>query len=48
MNLSNSTALPLKLWRNDVLERFTMMVVGERPSLNTIAVWFEANCKLIL
>lgn len=29
---------------NEELERFTMMVVEERPSLNTIAAWFEANC----
>jgi death-on-curing protein len=29
---------------NEELERFTMMVVGERPSLATIAAWFEANC----
>ena len=30
---------------NAEMERFTMMVVGERPSLNGIAAWFEINCE---
>ena len=29
---------------NAELERFSLMVAGERPSLASIAVWFEANC----
>ncbi|MCP4416034.1 MAG: type II toxin-antitoxin system death-on-curing family toxin [Chloroflexi bacterium] len=27
------------------LERFSLMVAGERPSLDSIAAWFEANCR---
>lgn len=30
---------------NAEMERFTMMVVGERPSLEKIAAWFEGNCS---
>ncbi|NJN55182.1 MAG: type II toxin-antitoxin system death-on-curing family toxin [Anaerolineae bacterium] len=33
---------------NEEMERFTMMVVGERPSLNEIAAWFETTCRSIL
>jgi hypothetical protein len=44
MSLLKNTAWRLKLWRNDVLEQFTMMVVGERPSLESIAAWFKENC----
>jgi len=33
---------------NVEMERFTMMVVGERPSFSIIAGWFEANSRLIL
>lgn len=29
---------------NDELERFTLMVVDEQPSLDTIATWFIQNC----
>jgi death on curing protein len=29
---------------NAELERFSLMVAGERPSLDEIAAWFEANC----
>lgn len=30
---------------NEALERFTLMVTNERPLLDTIAAWFEANCR---
>ena len=30
---------------NEEMERFTMMVVGERPSLESIATWFETNSQ---
>ncbi|MCB9004636.1 MAG: type II toxin-antitoxin system death-on-curing family toxin [Ardenticatenaceae bacterium] len=30
---------------NAELERFTLSVVNERPSLTTIAAWFEAKCE---
>ena len=30
---------------NAEMERFTMMVVGERPSLESIATWFETNSQ---
>ena len=33
---------------NEEMERFTMMVVGERPSLESMAAWFGANSKKIL
>ncbi|MCC6605474.1 MAG: type II toxin-antitoxin system death-on-curing family toxin [Anaerolineae bacterium] len=29
---------------NAEMERFTMMVVGERPSLESMAAWFKENC----
>ena len=32
---------------NEDLERFTMIVVGEWPSLDKIAAWFEANSRSI-
>ncbi len=44
MNLSNNTARRLKRYQNDVFEQFTMMVVGERPSLESMAAWFKENC----
>ena len=30
---------------NAEMERFTMRVVGERPSLDAIAKWFKANSR---
>ena len=30
---------------NAEMERFTMMVVGERPSLESITAWFKDNCE---